>query len=63
MWPFTSKENPVEILKGLREAQELLNTRFEKKQIPNEVYLKKAMELRDKVEKYEKKVRKLEGNN
>lgn len=62
MWPFTKKENPVEILVGLKQAQELLNSRFEKKQIPNEVYLKKAMELRDKIEKYEKKVKKLENN-
>ncbi len=57
MWLVFSKktkENKEEILKGLLKAQELLNKRFEMKQIDNETYLKKAEELRKKIEKYQK---------
>lgn len=55
-WVFSkkTKENKEEILKGLLKAQELLNKRFEMKQIDNETYLKKAEELRKKIEKYQK---------
>ena len=55
-WVFSkkAKENKEEILKGLLKAQELLNKRFEMKQIDNETYLKKAEELRKKIEKYQK---------
>ncbi len=55
-WPFNkeTKENKEEILKGLLKAQELLNQRFAMKQMDNETYLKKAEELRKKIEKYQK---------
>ena len=55
-WVFSkkTKENKEEILKGLLKAQKLLNKRFEMKQIDNETYLKKAEELRKKIEKYQK---------
>ena len=55
-WQFKKekKENKEEILKGLLKAQELLNQRFAMKQMDNETYLKKAEELRKKIEKYQK---------
>ena len=51
---ITNQEELVEILKGLLKAQELLNQRFAMKQMDNETYLKKAEELRKKIEKYQK---------
>ena len=51
---FFSKTDPEEELKGLIKAQELLDERFKKKQVSNEVYKEKSlnfMERRDKLQK------------
>ena len=54
-WPFRKEnKNYEEELKGLEKAQELLNERFEKKFVSNEVYLKKTEELRKKIDKCKK---------
>lgn len=58
-WPFkkeTSNINPEEELKGLLKAQEMLNKRFEMKQVSNETYLQKANELNKKIAKCRKKI-------
>ena len=62
-WQFWKKEesnvDPQKELAGLLKAQELLNQRFERKQISNESYLKTAEDLRKKIEKCNKKIEKL----
>ncbi len=50
------KTNDEEVLKNLLKSQELLNKRFEMKQMTNETYLKKAKDLRKKIEKYQKRI-------
>lgn len=57
-WPFGNKTNvnDEEVLKGLLKSQELLNKRFEMKQMTNETYLQKAEELRKKIEKCRKRI-------
>lgn len=50
------KTNDEEVLKNLLKSQELLNKRFEMKQMTNETYLKKAKDLRRKIEKYQKRI-------
>lgn len=50
------KTNDEEVLKNLLKSQELLNKRFEMKQMTNETYLKKTKDLRKKIEKYQKKI-------
>ena len=67
MWPFkifAKKEDRIsqlkETIKGLKDAQELLNARFEKGQMANAEYVKRAMKIREDLEKHESKLRKLE---
>ena len=62
-WPFgKSNEDPVKVLEGLKTSLTFLNERFAKKQISNEEYLKRALKMQKDIEKYEKKVAKLEQN-
>ena len=61
-WPFKKEESnidPRKELEGLLKAQELLNQRFEKKQVTNEAYLKTAEDLRKKIEKCNKRIENL----
>jgi len=62
MWPFTKKENPVIVLDRLKKSLSIWQERFERKEIPNEIYLEKALKYQKDIEKYEKKVKKLEQN-
>jgi len=58
-WPFKREnQNYEEMLNGLLKSQELLNERFEKKQMSNETYLKKAEELRKKIDKCKRQIEK-----
>ena len=51
---FFKRENPKNELEGLDRALEILNDRFEKKQITLEQYQKQCLEFAKKREKYEK---------
>lgn len=59
-WPFGNKstnEDPVKALEGLKKSREILEKRFEKKEISNAAYLEKAMDIQKQVEKYEKQIK------
>ena len=67
---FFSKKNAQEQLneideqlKGLAKAQELLDQRFNKKEISNELYKQKSLEFLSKKDKLQSKRDKLENNN
>lgn len=59
---FFTKNNvdPRKEMEGLIKSRDMLNERFEKKQVSNEMYLKKSEEFRKKIEKCEKRIKKLE---
>lgn len=61
-WLFKKNENPVAVLASLKHSFALWNERFEYGQIPNDVYLKKALKYQKDIAKYEKKVEKLNQN-
>lgn len=50
------KENPKTLIEGIDRAQKLLDERFEKKQIPVEIYQKQSAEFARRREKYLKKM-------
>lgn len=60
-WPFREKvkEDPKKVLEGLLKAKELLDKRFEMKQMTNESYLQRAKDLNKKIEKYQKRISEL----
>ena len=53
---FCHKENLEEELKGLIKAQELLDDRYNKRQVSPEFYKQKSLEFMLKKEKIEKKL-------
>ncbi len=53
---FFKRENPKTALEGIDRALELLNERYEKKQITIEQYQKQCMEFAQKREKYQKQL-------
>lgn len=58
-WPFgnsKTNEDPVKALEGLKKSREILEKRFQKREISNEMYLEKAMDIQRQVEKYEKQI-------
>ena len=55
---FCHKENLEEELKGLIKAQELLDDRYNKRQVSPEFYKQKSLEFMLKKEKKEKKLSK-----
>ena len=60
-WPFSKHhEDPVKVLEGLKTSFTFLNERFALQQISNEEYLKRAMKMQKDIDKYEKKIAKLE---
>lgn len=56
LFSMFDRTNPKTELEGIERAQALLNERFEKKQVPNEVYVKQCEEFRKRREKCEKKL-------
>lgn len=57
---FVSKEALEEELKGLTNAQEAMDERFNKKQILPEVYKQKSLEFMEKRERIQKKLSKFD---
>ena len=57
---FFRKRDPKTELEGLDKAMEILNHRFEKKQITIEEFSKKCEEIGKKHAKYQKKLEKLD---
>lgn len=55
---FSHKENLEEELKGLIKAQELLDDRYNKRQVSPEFYKQKSLEFMLRKEKIEKKLSK-----
>lgn len=53
---FFKRENPKNEIEGIDRAMELLNERYEKKQITIEQFQKQAMEFAKKREKYQKQL-------
>ncbi len=53
---FFKRENPKTVLEGLDRAQEMLDERYEKKQITIEQYQQQCMEFAKKREKYQKQL-------
>lgn len=53
---FFKRENPKNALEGLDRAQEMLEERYQKKQITLEQYSAQCMEFMKKREKYQKQL-------
>lgn len=54
-WLFMRKDPKTE-LEGLDRAQQILDERYQKHQVPEEVYRKQCLEFQKRREKYEKKL-------
>ncbi len=57
---FFNRKDPKTELEGIERAIEILNDRYEKKQVPIEVFRKKSFEFAKKKEKCLKKLAKAE---
>jgi len=55
---FLDRKNPKTELEGLERAQRILDERYQRKQIPDEIYRKQCIEFQKRREKYEKKLKK-----
>ena len=55
---FLDRKDPKTELEGLQKAQQILDDRFQRGQVPAEVYQKQCMEFQKRREKYEKKLKK-----
>ena len=55
---FLDRKNPKTELEGLERAQKILDERYQRKQISDEVYRKQCIEFQKRREKYEKKLKK-----
>lgn len=55
---FLDRKDPKTELEGLERAQKILDERYEKHQVPDEVYRKQCFEFQKRREKYEKKLKK-----
>ncbi len=53
---FFDRKDPKNELEGLERAQKLLDDRYEKRLIPEEVYRKQCIDFAEKREKYRKKL-------
>lgn len=54
-WLFMRKDPKTE-LEGLDRAQQILDERYQRHQVPEEVYRKQCLEFQKRREKYEKKL-------
>lgn len=61
-WLFERKD-PKNELEGLERAQQILDERYQRHQVPEEVYRRQCMEFQKRREKYEKKLGKSKYNN
>ena len=57
MW-FLDRKDPKTELEGLERAQKILDERYQKKQVPEEVYRRQCLLFLEQREKYERKLRK-----
>ena len=55
---FLDRKDPKTELEGLDRAQKILDERYQKKQVSDEVYQKQSLEFLKQREKYEKKLKK-----
>lgn len=53
---FLDRKDPKNELEGLERAQKILDERYSRHQVPEEVYRRQCMEFQKKREKYEKKL-------
>ena len=60
---FLDRKDPKTELEGLERAQKILDERYEKGQVPLEVYQKQCLVFRTRREKYEKKLKKYNKGN
>jgi len=55
---FFDRKDPKTELEGLERAQKILDERFQRGQVPNEVYMKQSLEFGKRKEKYIAKLKK-----
>lgn len=55
---FLDRKDPKTELEGLDRAQRILDERYQRKQVSDEVYQKQSLEFHKRREKYEKKLKK-----
>jgi len=55
---FFDRKDPKTELEGLERAQKILDERFQKGQVPNEVYMKQSREFGERKAKYIEKLKK-----
>ncbi len=58
MFSFLDRKDPKTELEGLEKAQAILDERFKRGQVPNEIYMKQTMEFNKRKEKYINKLKK-----
>ncbi len=55
---FLDRKDPKTELEGLERAQKILDERFQRGQVPNEIYMKQSAEFGKRKEKYIAKLKK-----
>ena len=55
---FLDRKDPKTELEGLERAQRILDERYQRKQVSDEIYQKQSLEFQKRREKYEKKLKK-----
>ncbi|MBE6147084.1 MAG: hypothetical protein E7168_01970 [Firmicutes bacterium] len=55
---FLDRKDPKSELEGIERAQKILDERYERHQVPEEVYRKQCMVFMERRQKYEEKLRK-----
>ncbi len=53
---FLDRKDPKTELEGLERAQKILDERYQRHQVPEEVYRNQCLEFQKRREKYEKKL-------
>ena len=53
---FLERKDPKTELEGLDRAQKILDERYQRQQVPEEVYRRQCLEFQKRREKYEKKL-------
>ncbi|MCI8588771.1 MAG: hypothetical protein HFG40_03885 [Bacilli bacterium] len=53
---FLDRKDPKTELEGLDQAQKILDERYQRHQVPEEVYRRQCLEFQKRREKYEKKL-------
>ncbi len=55
---FLDRKDPKTELEGLERAQRILDERYQRKQVSDEIYRKQSLEFQKRREQYEKKLKK-----